>query len=160
LRLHAQHLRVQVDGPEPIRRVLIKLQCTQGSNRVDVMNAVRDEIRRAAEATGKLRVVDASEGDKQSLLIYWTEKVTIGDFTYAPLVMKMRVAEQKGAQLPVLSSIEAMPALDPRYALGGLSEEDEEDVEDRRAPRAAGSGFGDSQSSCTRALALREHLVP
>src|SRR5262249_46043919 len=76
---------------------------------------VRDDIRRAAEATGKLRVVDASEGDKQSLLIYWTEKVTIGDFTYAPLVMKIRVAEQKGAQLPVLSSIEAMPVLDPRY---------------------------------------------
>ncbi|WP_144138310.1 hypothetical protein [Paraburkholderia sp. BCC1884] len=114
-RLHANHLRIQVDGLEPIRRFLIKLQCTQGSNRIAVMDAVREDIRNAAESTGKLRVVDASEGDKQSLLIYWTEKVSIGRLTYAPLVMKIRVAEQKGSQLPVLSSIEAMPVLDPRY---------------------------------------------
>lgn len=114
-RLHANHLRIQVDGLEPIRRLLIKLQCTQGSDRAAVMNAVRQDIRHAAESTGKLRVVDASEGDKQSLLIYWTEKVSIGALTYAPLVMKVRVAEQKGAQLPVLSSIESMPVLDPRY---------------------------------------------
>lgn len=114
-RLHANHLRIQVDGLEPIRRILIKLQCTLGSNRADVMNAVRADVQRAAEATRKLTVVDVSEGDKQSLLIYWNERVSIGSFTYAPLIMKVRVAEQKGKQLPVLSSIEAMPVLDPRY---------------------------------------------
>src|SRR5260370_6089207 len=114
-RLHANHLRIQVDCLEPIRRILIKLPCSHGSNRADVMNAVRADIRNAAEATQKLRVIDVSEADKQSLLIYWNEKVSIGSFTYAPLVMKVRVAEQKGKQLPVLSSIEAMPVLDPRY---------------------------------------------
>ena len=114
-RLHANHLRIQVDGLEPIRRILIKLQCTQRSSRADVMNAVRADIRNAAEATQKLRVVDVAESDKQSLLLYWNEKASIGSFTYAPLVMKVRVAEQKGTQLPVLSSIEGMPVLDPRY---------------------------------------------
>ena len=114
-RLHAKHLRIQVDGLEPIRRILIKLQCAQGSNRANVMNAVREDIRGAAEATKKLRVVEVAEADKQNLLIYWSEKVSIGKLTYAPLVMKVRVAEQKGQQLPVLSSIEAMPVLDPRY---------------------------------------------
>ncbi|MDM0116133.1 hypothetical protein QTI66_28590 [Variovorax sp. J22R133] len=114
-RLHARHLRIQVDGLEPIRRILIKLQCIQGSNKQDVMNAVRDDIRKAAQATKKLRVAEVSEPDKQNLLIYWNEKVQIGNLSYAPLVMKVRVAEQKGAQLPVLASIEAMPVLDPRY---------------------------------------------
>jgi hypothetical protein len=114
-RLHARHLRIEVDGLEPIRRILIKLQCTQGSNKEEVMNAVREDIRNAALATKKLRVVEVSEPDKQNLLIYWNEKVSIGNLTYAPLVMKVRVAEQKGQQLPVLSSIEAIPVLDPRY---------------------------------------------
>src|SRR5260370_33281244 len=95
-RLHANPLRIQVDGLEPIRRILIKLQCSQGSNRADVMNAVRADIRNAAEATQKLRVIDVSEADKQSLLIYWNEKVSIGSFTYAPLVMKLRFPHQKG----------------------------------------------------------------
>jgi len=41
--------------------------------------------------------------------------VKIGSFDYAPLVMKVRVAEQTGNQLPVLSSVEGIPVLDPRY---------------------------------------------
>jgi len=60
-------------------------------------------------------VTEAAEGDKQSLLLYWKEKEPIGDFTYAPLVMKIRVAEQKGNQLPVLASIDGIPVLDLRY---------------------------------------------
>jgi hypothetical protein len=113
-RLQANHLRIQVDGLEPIRRILIKLQCTRGSSLADVMNAVRAGIRKEAEAR-KLRVVEVSEPNKQVLLLYWNEKVSIGRFTYAPLVMKVRVAEQKGKQLPVLSSIDGIPVLDLRY---------------------------------------------
>jgi hypothetical protein len=90
-RLHADHLRVKPDGLEPIRRILIKLQCSQGRNRAEVMDAVRED------------------------LLFWNEKVAIGNFTYAPLVMKIRVAEQKGTQLPVLSSIDGLPVLDQRY---------------------------------------------
>ena len=60
-------------------------------------------------------MTEVTEGDKQSLLLYWSEKVPIGNFTYAPLVMKVRVAEQNGDQLPVLSSIDGIPVLDPRY---------------------------------------------
>lgn len=108
-RLHANHLRLNPEGLEPIRRVLIKLQCRKGCNRDLVLNPVRESIK---NGNGKFRVV---EGDKQSLLLYWSEKVKIGSFEYAPLVMKVRVAEQTGNQLPVLSSIEGIPVLDPRY---------------------------------------------
>jgi hypothetical protein len=114
-RLQAYHLRLAPGGLEPIRRILVKLQCAQGRNRTEVMGAVRDTIRNAAEATKKFWVTEAAEGDKQSLLIYWKEKEPIGDFTYTPLVMKIRVAEQKGNQLPVLASIDGIPVLDLRY---------------------------------------------
>jgi hypothetical protein len=114
-RLHADHLRVSVEGLEPIRRILVKFQCEQGSNHAAVMDSVRDEIKKAAQATGKLTVVDVSEGEKQSLLLFWSQKVTIGNFNYAPLVMKLRVAAQRGKQLPVLASIDGIPVLDPRY---------------------------------------------
>lgn len=111
-RLHAGHLRLKPDGLEPIRRILIKLQCAQGRNRDEVLGAVREDINNAAKDTQRLTV---TEGDKQSLLLYWSEKVPIGNFTYAPLVMKVRVAAQNGDQLPVLSSIDGIPVLDPRY---------------------------------------------
>lgn len=137
-RLHAEHLRIQVDGLEPIRRILVKLQCTQGSSKLAVMDAVRADIRRAAEATQKLRVVEVSEADKQSLLLYWHEKVSIGRFTYAPLVMKVRVAEQKGKQLPVLSSIQGMPVLDPRYLVADYLKKTAK-IEERGARRVLAS---------------------
>jgi hypothetical protein len=111
-RLHSDRLRIAPSGLEPIRRILVKLQCAQGRNRAEVMGAVRDTIGKAADATNKFKV---AEGDKQSLLLYWKEKTAIGDFTYAPLVMKIRVAEQKGSQLPVLASIDGIPVLDLRY---------------------------------------------
>jgi hypothetical protein len=115
-RLHADHQRLRPFGLEPIRRILIKLQCPKGKNRSAVMGAVREDIKNAAMAAQKFRVAEVDEGDnKQSLLLYWNEKVTIGDFAYSPLVMKIRVAEQNGDQLPVLSSIEGIPVLDPRY---------------------------------------------
>ena len=113
-RLQADHLRIQTEGLEPIRRILIKLQCPRGSTLADVMNSVSADIKQEAQAR-KLRIVEVSERDKQSLLIYWHEKVSIGRFTYAPLVMKVRVAEQKGRQLPVLSSIDGISVLDLRY---------------------------------------------
>lgn len=113
-RLQANHLRIQTEGLEPIRRILIKLQCPRGSTLADVMNSVSADIKQEAQAR-KLRIVEVSERDKQSLLIYWHEKVSIGRFTYAPLVMKVRVAEQKGRQLPVLSSIDGISVLDLRY---------------------------------------------
>jgi len=114
-RLHADHLRLKPDGLEPIRRILIKLQCAQSRSRAEVLGAVREDIKNAAKATQKLTVTEVTEGDKQSLLLYWSEKVPIGNFTYAPLVMKVRVAAQNGDQLPVLSSIDGIPVLDPRY---------------------------------------------
>jgi hypothetical protein len=115
-RLHADHLRLSPFGLEPIRRILIKLQCAKGRNRSAVMGAVREDIRNAASAARKFRVAEVDEGEnKQSLLLYWNEKATIGDFTYSPLVMKVRVAEQNADQLPVLSSIDGIPVLDPRY---------------------------------------------
>jgi len=111
-RLHANHLRLAADGLEPIRRILVKLQCAEGGDRAGVLNAVRDTVTNAARDTHKLTVI---EGDKQSLLLFWSEKVKIGNFTYAPLVMKVRVASQKGNQLPVLTFIDGLPVLDLRY---------------------------------------------
>jgi len=111
-RLHKRHLRSASGGLEPIRRILVKLQCPRGKDRAAVMGAVAKTITDAATATNKLTV---AAGEKQSLLIYWTQKVTIGTFTYAPLVMKVRVAEQTGNLLPVLSSIDGLPVLDLRY---------------------------------------------
>ena len=111
-RLHKRHLRHASDGLEPIRRILVKLQCPQGRDRAAVMGAVAKTITDAATATSKLTV---TTGEKQALLIYWNQKVTIGAFTYAPLVMKVRVAEQTGTLLPVLSSIDGLPVLDLRY---------------------------------------------
>jgi hypothetical protein len=137
-RLHASHLRVDVDGLEPIRRILIKLQCEQGSNRVAVMDAVREDIRKAALATGKLTVQDVSEGGKQSLLLFWSEKVTIGTFNYAPLVVKVRVAEQKGKELPVLSSIDGTPVLDPRYLVADYMKKTSK-IDERGARRTLAS---------------------
>ncbi|TIL59662.1 MAG: hypothetical protein E5Y79_13050 [Mesorhizobium sp.] len=114
-RLHADHLRVPPDGLEPIRRILVKLQCPQGRSEADTLNAVREAFRKAATDTGKLRVGDFTDTKNRSLVLYWHEKVTIGNFTYAPLVMKIRGAAQTGSQLPVLSSIDGIPVLDLRY---------------------------------------------
>ncbi len=111
-RLHKRHLRSTSDGLEPIRRILVKLQCPKGKDRAAVMGAVAKTITDAATATNKLTV---ATGEKQSVLVYWKDKVTIGTFSYAPLVMKVRVAEQTGNLLPVLSSIDGMPVLDLRY---------------------------------------------
>ena len=137
-RLHANHLRVEVEGLEPIRRILIKLQCEQGANKVALMDAVRSDIRKAVEATGKLTVQDVSEGSKQSLLFFWSEKVTIGNFNYAPLVVKVRVAEQKGKQLPVLSSIDGIPVLDPRYLVADYMKKTSK-IDERGARRTLAS---------------------
>jgi hypothetical protein len=114
-RLHADHLSVAPDGLEPIRRILVKLQCPSGQSEADTLNAVREEFTKAATGTGKLRVGDIADKKNRSLVLYWHEKVKIGKFTYAPLVMKIRGAAQTGAQLPVLASIEGLPVLDLRY---------------------------------------------
>ncbi len=114
-RLHADHLRITPVGLEPIRRILIKLQCSQGRSRAEVMDTAREHIKTAAQGTEKLTVTEVTDPGKHSLLLFWNEEVTIGDFKYAPLVMKVRVAEQSGMQLPVLSSIYGIPVLDPRY---------------------------------------------
>jgi hypothetical protein len=114
-RLHADHLRVSPDGLEPIRRILIKLQCLQGSSEADTLSTVREAFTKAAMGAGKLRVGDVPDPKKRSLTFYWREKVIIGKFTYPPLVMKIRGAAQTGRQLPVLSSIDGVPVLDLRY---------------------------------------------
>jgi hypothetical protein len=118
-RLHADHLRVRPDGLEPIRRILVKLQCPQGRNEVEVLDAVRDVITKAATATGKLTVdgADVPWAKRKSLRLFWSEPVPIGDFTYKPLVMKIRGAAQTGNQLPVLASIDGIPVLDLRYVV-------------------------------------------
>ncbi len=115
--LHADHLGAAPDGLEPIRRILVKLQCPQGRGEADTLNAVREGFTNAATGAGKLRVGDVPDPKNRSLVLYWHEKVTIGNFnfTYAPLVMKIRGAAQTGAQLPVLASIDGLPVLDLRY---------------------------------------------
>ncbi|MBS0348183.1 MAG: hypothetical protein JSR69_17190 [Proteobacteria bacterium] len=111
-RLHAAHLRFSPEGLEPVRRILIKLHCAAGSDRNAVLATVRNAIEQLTDRGPALRVAD---GNKQSLLLYWTEPVEIGGWRYSPLVMKIRVAEQSGAQLPVLASIDGLPVLDLRY---------------------------------------------
>ena len=113
--LHAHHLAAAPDGLEPIRRILVKLQCPQGRSEAETMNAVRETFTKAATVAGKLRVGDVPDPKNRSLVLYWREKVTIGNFTYAPLVMKIRGAAQTGAELPVLASIDGLPVLDLRY---------------------------------------------
>jgi hypothetical protein len=115
-RLHARHLRLKPYGLEPIRRILVKLQCPLGANPATVMNAVRETIKQAATSGPyNFKVTDPSDGDKQSLLFYWNSPVLIDRYKYAPLVMKIRVARQSGDQLPVLASIDGLPVLDLRY---------------------------------------------
>lgn len=115
-RLHARHLRLKPDGLEPIRRILVKLQCPQGSNRTEVMMAVRDTITKTATSSPyNLKVAEVGDGAKKSLLLYWGSPVMIGNYPYTPLVMKVRLAEQNGTQLPVLASIDGLPVLDLRY---------------------------------------------
>jgi hypothetical protein len=82
-----------------------------------VLDAVRDVITKAATATGKLTVdgADVPWAKRKSLRLFWSEPVPIGDFTYKPLVMKIRGAAQTGNQLPVLASIDGIPVLDLRY---------------------------------------------
>ena len=113
--LHADHLAAAPEGLEPIRRILVKLQCPQGRSEADTLNAVRETFTKAATVAGKLRVGDDPDQKNRSLVLYWREKVTIGKFTYAPLVMKIRGASQTGAELPVLASIDGLPVLDLRY---------------------------------------------
>ena len=116
-RLHAKHLRAPVDGLEPIRRVLVKLQCPHGQNEADVLKAVRGVIVEAAEKTGKLQVADVPDARNRSLVLKWHQEVRIGTLTYAPLVMKIRGAAQpkRTSELPVLASIDGLPVLDLRY---------------------------------------------
>lgn len=118
-RLHADHLRVRPDGLEPIRRILVKLQCPQGRNEVEVLDAVRGVITKAAAESGKLTVegADVPSAKHKSLRLFWADPVPIGVFTYKPLVMKIRGAAQTGSQLPVLASIDGIPVLDLRYVV-------------------------------------------
>jgi hypothetical protein len=52
-------------------------------------------------------------GDGPSLLLYWRNPVTLGEFTYKPLVIKVSVQEQK--VLPQLAFIKGLPVLDLRF---------------------------------------------
>jgi hypothetical protein len=106
---------MRTQGLEPIRRVLVKLQCARGADRRAVLGVARAALAATPAAQGRFTVSEVNEGAKQSLLVYWSESVKIGDFTYKPLVMKIRVAEQKGEQLPVLAAVEGLPLLDLRY---------------------------------------------
>ncbi|MEJ8837335.1 hypothetical protein [Ramlibacter sp. AN1133] len=114
-RLHARHLRMAPDGLEPVRRILVKLQCPRGSNEAQVLAAVAQAIAKAAADSGKLAVADVPDAKNRSMVLLWKEKVPIEPFNYAPLVMKIRGAAQGGNQLPVLASIDGMPVLDLRY---------------------------------------------
>jgi hypothetical protein len=114
-RAHARHLRMRTQGLEPIRRVLVKLQCARGADRGAVLGVARAALAATPVARGRVTVAEVNAGAKHSLLLYWSEPVEIGDFRYRPLVMKIRVAEQKGEQLPVLAAVEGLPLLDLRY---------------------------------------------
>lgn len=118
-RLHADHLRVRPEGLEPVRRILVKLQCPQGRNEGEVLDVVRDVLTNAATATGKLTVdsSDVAPAKHKSLRLFWAEPVPIGEFTYKALVMKIRVAPQTGDQLPVLGSVNGIPVVDLRYVV-------------------------------------------
>jgi hypothetical protein len=118
-RLHADHLRVKAEGLEPVRRILVKLQCPHGRNEVEVLDAVRDVLTNAATGTGKLTVdsADVPPAKHKSLRLFWAEPVPIGEFTYKPLVMKIRGAAQTGNQLPVLGSVDGIPVVDLRYVV-------------------------------------------
>ncbi len=119
VRLHADHLRITPKGVEPIRRILVKLQCPHDRNEVEVLNAVRDIVKKAAADSGKLTVSDEDipNTKHKSLRLFWSEPVQIGSFSYSPLVMKIRAAAQTGTQLPVLASIAGLPVLDLRYVV-------------------------------------------
>lgn len=114
-RLQARHLRLDVRGLEPMRRLLVKLQCVSGADRAAVLSAVRGALPKVSVGKQQLTVSMVEESGKHALLLHWSEEMTIGALSYRPLVMKIRVAEQKGAQLPVLSSLEGLPVLDLRY---------------------------------------------
>ena len=115
VRLHAEHLRATAPGLEPIRRILVKLQCPRGGDEAQLMAAVRALIAKAAADSGKLTLVDVPDAKKRSMMLFWHQKLSIGPFTYAPLVMKIRGAAQAGNQLAVLTSIDGIPVLDLRY---------------------------------------------
>jgi len=114
-RLHAGHLRMAPDGLEPIRRILVKLQCPRGTSEAQVMAAVADAVAKAAADSGQLALADVADPKKRSLVLVWREATQIDPFRYAPLVMKIRGAAQAGSQLPVLASIDGIPVLDLRY---------------------------------------------
>jgi hypothetical protein len=88
----------------------MRVMFSANSNRDAVLDAVRESIK--AGLNGNLTAI---EGEKRALSLFWSKKVKIGSFEYAPLVMKIKVAEQTGDQLPGLSSIDGIPVLDPRY---------------------------------------------
>jgi hypothetical protein len=119
--LHAEHLHLKPDGLEPIRRILVKLQCPSDGSEKEVMQKVRGTICDIAR-TYKLQVGENLPDPKvRSLVLFWGQQVQIGEeasensFKYAPLVMKVRGARQPGKQLPVLASINGLPTLDLRY---------------------------------------------
>lgn len=114
-RLHARHLGVKQKGLEPVRRILVKLQCPNGHDESATLNAVREKISMIAKSSKRLQVVNVPDPRNGSLVLFWAEKTQIGDFLYAPLVVKLRGAVQPGSQLPVLASIDGLPTLDLRY---------------------------------------------
>ncbi|XZG68811.1 hypothetical protein ACTSKR_09095 [Chitinibacteraceae bacterium HSL-7] len=114
IRLQAEHLRFSVAGMEPIRRILVKLQCPVKTRVKDLMTEIHEIVAKECQIRG-WSVTHVSEQGKESLLIHWDKQIQIGEFAYRPLVMKIRIARQRGDRLPVLSSIQGMPVVDLRY---------------------------------------------
>ena len=78
-----------------------------------------------------------------------TRRREIGNFTYSPLVMKIRRAEQTGSQLPVLSSIDGVPVLDLRYVVADYRKKASK-IDERGARRILASATATASEMLSR----------
>ncbi len=108
-RLQADHLRVKPEGLDRSAGTY-KTPEPAGPQRGRSIGCRSGRVTKAAAESGKLTVdgTDVPSAKHKSVRLFWAEPAPIGDFTYRPLVMKIRGAAQTGSQLPVLASIDGM----------------------------------------------------
>ena len=113
--LQGEYLRFnRLTDLDPIRRIDIKLY-TLPENKPDiVLELLEPRIRDLLQRDGSL--FGLKSGEEPSLLLYWRNEVSLGEFSYKPLVMKLSVQKvQNEKSLPQLSFIKGLPVLDLRY---------------------------------------------
>jgi hypothetical protein len=117
--LHAQHLRMDASRLDPIRRVVVQLQCPAGQSEVELIAAVHDVVAKVVADISELELVSLGEDQdpkRRSLALRWTNLVSFDEgLRYQPLMVKIRAAVQTGQSLPVLASIRGIPTLDLRH---------------------------------------------